>query len=74
MPAQATSRGIPERVITSLLAKPVIRGAKEYVDGQRPFLGRLERPCLARVRAANVGTSYAKGSVLFSQEEPPNGV
>jgi len=70
---QGTTRGIPEQVVTSLLAKPVVR-PQEYASGQRPFLGRLGRQCLDRVKAAIAGTSYPKGAILFAQEGRPRGV
>lgn len=73
MPVQNTIRAIPDHVVTSLLAKPV-RKPGECAVGQHPSLGRLGRQCLARVKAAIVGTSYDKGTVLFSQEELPKGV
>lgn len=70
---QATARRIQEKEIVSLLAKPA-RAPQEYVSGKTPFLARLDRQCLARVKKTVFGTSIAKGTVLFAEEERPDGV
>ena len=73
MPGQSITRRIQEREIVSLLAKPA-RAPQSYVSGKIPFLARLDRRCLARVKATTLGTSYARGTVLFAEEHRPDGV
>ena len=73
MPGQSITRRIQEREIVSLLAKPA-RAPQNYVSGRIPFLARLDRRCLARVKATTLGTSYARGTVLFAEEHRPDGV
>lgn len=73
MPGQSTVRRVQECEIASLLAKPA-RAPQDYMSGRIPFLARLDRRCLARVKATALGTSYARGTVLFAQEHRPDGV
>jgi len=73
MPGQSITRRIQEREIVSLLAKPA-RAPQDYVSGRIPFLARLDRRCLARVKATTLGASYARGAVLFAEEHRPDGV
>jgi len=73
MPGQSITRRIQEREILSLLAKPV-RAPQDYMSGRIPFLARLDRRCLARVKATTLGTPYARGTVLFAEEHRPDGV
>jgi CRP-like cAMP-binding protein len=73
MPGQSITRRIQEREILSLLTKPV-RAPQDYMSGRIPFLARLDRRCLARVKATTLGTPYARGTVLFAEEHRPDGV
>src|SRR6266567_8875181 len=73
MPGQSTTRQIQEREMASLLAKPA-RVRQDYVTGRIPLLARLDRRCLARVKATTLGASYARGTVLFAEEHRPDGV
>ena len=59
--------------MVSLLAKPA-RAPQAYVTGRIPFLARLDRQCLARLKATTLGTSYERGTVLFAEEHRPDGV
>src|ERR1700693_972348 len=73
MPGQSITRRIQEREILSLLAKPA-RAPQDYMSGRIPLLARLDRRCLARVKATTLGSSYASGTVLFAEEHRPDGV
>lgn len=73
MPGRSMRRRIQEREILSLLAKPV-RAPQDHMSGRIPFLARLDRRCLARVRATTLGSPYARGTVLFAEEHRTDGV
>src|SRR5437868_6614092 len=73
MPEQSITRQIQEREMASLFTKPA-RARQDYVTGRVPSLARLDRRCLARVKATTLGTSYARGTVLFAEEHRPDGV
>jgi CRP-like cAMP-binding protein len=73
MAGQSITRRIQERETVSLLAKPA-RVPRDYVSGRIPFLARLDRRCLARVKASTLGAFYKSGTVLFAEEHRPDGV
>ena len=73
MSGQSTARRILESEVVSLLAKPA-RTPQGSANGKAPFLARFDRQCLARVKGTVLGTSREKGTVLFAEEQRPNGV
>jgi len=73
MAGESITRRIQESETVSLLAKPA-GPPRDYVSGRIPFLARLDRRCLARVKASALGAFYKNGTVLFAEEHRPDGV
>jgi len=73
MAGESITRRIQERETVSLLASPVM-APQNYVSRRSPFLARLDRRCLARVKASTLGAFYASRTVLFAEEHRSDGV
>jgi CRP-like cAMP-binding protein len=45
-----------------------------HLSAQYPFPARLNERYVAKLKASNVGTSFAKGAILYEEAEKPTGV
>ncbi len=73
MAGVSVTRRIQERETASLLACPVM-APQDYVSRRIPFFARLDRRCLARVKASTLGACYESRTVLFAEEHRPDGM
>lgn len=73
MPRHSRQRRFRARQAGTLFGEP-FPDPLGHLSAQYPFPARLSERYVARLKASNVGTSFAKGAMLYEEGEKPTGV